>query len=496
MAMNQKQKYWVLSLLLGLVLWLGLPAPSYAAESSASAEAKVLHVLNRLSFGPRPGDLETMKSTGIEAYLKSQLTPASISQPQSLTQQLDSLETLRMTPAELVNEYRQSHRNAQAQPLSPQMRRAAQKRSQQFLQESVQGRLLRAIESPRQLQEVMVDFWYNHFNVFFQKAYNLQGIYEEQAIRPNVLGKFRALLEATAKHPAMLYYLDNLQNKAPNRLGARGRFKGLNENYARELMELHTLGVNGGYTQQDVITLARIFKGWGFPPRRPGEAVQSEFYFDANRHDSSDKVFLGQTIKGSGMAEAEQALDILARHRATAHHITYKLAQYFVADEPPPSLVDKLAKRFQDTDGDIPAVLDTLFHSPEFLDPKYYNAKFKTPYQYVISAIRATGTALQNVRPVAGVLRQLSMQLFGCSTPDGYKNTELAWLNPDAMLRRISFATTLAAGRFAGSKPVDAQQLSKTLGNNFSTQTKEVMESSDKQMQAALILGSPEFMRH
>ena len=319
---------------------------------------------------------------------------------------------------------------------------------------------------------------------------------EEQAIRPNVLGKFRALLEATAKHPAMLYYLDNWQNKAPNRPAARGRFKGLNENYARELMELHTLGVNGGYTQQDVITLARIFTGWGFPPRRQGEAVQAEFYFDANRHDSSDKVFLGQTIKGSGMAEAEQALDILARHPATAHHISYKLAQYFVADEPPQSLVDKLAKRFQDTDGDIRAVLDTLFHSREFLDPKYYNAKFKTPYQYVISAIRATGMDVQNVRPVAGVLRQLSMQLYGCSTPDGYKNTQSAWLNPDAMLRRISFATTLAAGRFAGSKPVDAQQLSKTLGNNFSTQTKEVMESSDKQIQAALILGSPEFMRH
>lgn len=499
-------------------MWLGLPALSYAAEPSDSADAKVLHILNRLSFGPRPGDIEAVKSTGIEAYIQSQLKPDSIAQPQSLNQQLSSLETLQMSPTQLVSQYRQrlkknqqgqqpspemvvatSQRsmNQQNQQLSQEIIMAARQRSRQILDQAVQGRLLRAIESPRQLQELMVDFWYNHFNVFARKGLDrfLVGNYEEQAIRPNALGKFRSLLEATAKHPAMLFYLDNWQNTAPNSPGAKGRFKGLNENYARELMELHTLGVNGGYTQQDVITLARILTGWSLARPRQGEGDRNAFYFDASRHDSSDKVFLGQTIKGGGMDEGEKALDILAHHPTTARHISYQLAQYFVADEPPQSLVDKLAKRFQQTDGDIREVLGTLFASPEFLDPKYYNAKFKTPYQYVVSAIRATGTEVKNFRSVYGVLNQLGMPPYGCQTPDGYKNTESAWLNPDAIIRRINFVTALATGRFSGSQPVDAQQLSQTLGNNFSAQTKTVM-ASNQQMQTALMLGSPEFMRH
>jgi uncharacterized protein (DUF1800 family) len=293
----------------------------------------------------------------------------------------------------------------------------------------------------------------------------------------------------------MLFYLDNWQNTAPNSPGAKGRYKGLNENYARELMELHTLGVNGGYSQQDVITLARILTGWGFPRPRQGAATPSGFYFDASRHDSSDKVFLGQTIKGGGIEEGEQALDILARHPATARHISYKLAQYFVADEPPASLVDQLTKRFLDTDGDISAVLNTLFHSSEFLNPKYYNAKFKTPYQYVISAIRSTDTKVQNFRPVFDFLTQMGMPPYGCQTPDGYKNTEEAWLNPDSLLRRINFTTALASGRFSGGSTVDAQQLGKTLGNNFSSKTMQVIEANSEKMKATLMLGSPEFMR-
>ena len=503
--MKLKRKYWALSLLLALLLWFGLTPPSYAAQSSNMAEAKVLHVLNRLSFGPRPGDVETLKSQGIEAYIRSQLSPDSIAQPQSLTQQLASLETLRMSPAEIMREYQENHGNQQEQqrrpetvmPANQQNSPEARMARRKVLEQATQGRLVRAIASSHQLEEVLVDFWYNHFNVFSGKGRDrfLVGIYEEQAIRPHVLGKFRSLLEATAKHPAMLFYLDNWQNTAPNSPGARGRYKGLNENYARELMELHTLGVNGGYTQQDVITLARILTGWGFPRGRQGAADESGFYFDANRHDSSDKVFLGQTIKGSGMAEGEQALDILARHPATARHISYKLAQYFLADNPPASLVDQLAKRFQETDGDIKAVLNALFHSSEFLDPKSYNAKLKTPYQYVVSAIRATDTQVENFRPAAGVLRQMGMPIYGCPTPDGYKNTEEAWLNPDAVLRRISLTTALATGHFAGGSPVDAQQLAKTLGNNLSAKTMEVIAANSDSMKAALMLGSPEFMR-
>ena len=488
----------LLSLLLGLILYLGLSAPCYAVESKGMTDLQILHVINRLSFGPRPGDIESVKSQGIEAYIQSQLMPDSITQPQPLTQQLSSLETLRMSPIELVHEFQQNRQNKKPnQQPNPELLRAVRQKIRRIQEQPIQGRLLRAIESPRQLQEVMVDFWYNHFNVFVGKGLDrvLVGVYEEQAIRPHVLGKFRTLLEATAKHPAMLFYLDNWQNTAPNTPGARGRFKGLNENYARELMELHTLGVNGGYTQQDVITLARIFTGWGFPRPRQEVGDGSGFYFDAARHDSSDKVFLGQPIKGGGMEEGEQALDILARHPATARHISYQLAQYFVADEPPASLVEQLSKKFQETDGDIREVLNTLFHSSEFLNPKYYNTKLKTPYQYVISALRATDTREQNFRLIAGSLRQMGMPIYGCPTPDGYKNIEEAWLNPDAMIRRISLTTALANGRLGRNSSVDAQQLGKTLGNNFSAKTQQIIDANPEKMRAILMLGSPEFMR-
>ncbi|MGB5961122.1 MAG: DUF1800 domain-containing protein [Coleofasciculaceae cyanobacterium] len=499
--MNTKQNTWVLSIFLALVIWLGITPPSYATSN----DAEILHVINRLSFGPRAGDIEVVKSQGIDAYIQSQLTPDSIAQPPFLTEQLASLETLQMSVAEIMKEYRQTRVAKKAQPGNPQPMAANPQNSPQtmqlrrkVLQEATQGRLVRAINSPRQLEEVMVDFWYNHFNVFSGKGLDrfLVGNYEQQAIRPYVFGKFRSLLASTSKHPAMLFYLDNWQNTAPNSPGAKGRYKGLNENYARELMELHTLGVNGGYNQQDVITLARIFTGWGFPGNRQRNTDESGFYFAANRHDSSDKVFLGQAIKGGGIEEGEKALDILAKHPATARHISYKLAQYFVADEPPKALVEQLAKRFQETDGDIKAVLTTLFSSSEFLEPKYYNIKLKTPYQYVISALRATDTQVDNFRSITGLLRQMGMAIYGCQTPDGYKNTEEAWLDPDAILRRISLTTALVNGRFAGkNSPVTAQQLSTTLGNNFSAKTRQVIASQPEEMKAALMLGSPEFMR-
>ncbi len=501
MAINVKQNTWILSLFLALLLWLGIAPPSYAV----STDAKILHVINRLSFGLRAGEIEAVKSQGIDAYIQSQLTPDSLVEPPSLTQQLGSLTTLQMSAAEIMKQYQQTRVdkkaqrvNAQAMTANVQITPQTTQLRRRVLQEATQGRLLRAIASPRQLEEVMVDFWYNHFNVYSGKGRDrfLVGNYEQQAIRPYVFGKFRSLLASTSKHPAMLFYLDNWQNTAPNSSGAKGRYKGLNENYARELMELHTLGVNGGYNQQDIITLARILTGWGFPGNRQGNTDESGFYFDANRHDSSDKVFLGQTIKGGGIEEGEKALDILSRHPATARRISYKLAQYFVTDEPPTSLVEQLAKRFQETDGDIKAVLNTLFRSSEFLDAKYYNAKFKTPYQYVVSALRATDTQVDNFRSVTGLLSQMGMAIYGCQTPDGYKNTQEAWLNPDAILRRISLTTALASGRFAGkSSPVNAQQLSTTLGNSFSAKTMQVVAANPEEMKAALMLGSPEFMR-
>jgi uncharacterized protein (DUF1800 family) len=487
-----------------------------------------IHVLNRLSFGPRPGDIERVKTIGVENFIREQLSPSTISYPDSLQSKIDSLETLRKSAPQLFLEYGPpSYADMKGDRQAAQR---ARQRARVIVDEAMDARLLRAIESPRQLEEVMVNFWFNHFNVFSQKGLDRLwvGSYEEEAIRPFVLGRFRDLLGATAKHPAMLFYLDNWQNTAPNSPGARGQFKGLNENYARELMELHTLGVDGGgYTQDDVITLAKILTGWGY--RRTSQRANSTsgqnqidrngFFFDANRHDFSPKVFLGRSIKGAGLNEGEQALDILAEHPATARFIGYKLAQYFVSDEPPKALVERLAKVFLETRGDIRGVLETLFQSPEFWDEQYAAKKFKTPYEYVISAARASGAPITNTRPLRGAIALFGMPIYGCLTPDGYKHTQAAWLNPNAMTQRLNFATAISTGRLPlnqvlpnaieameGNKrpgaenqsnrirPIDFQELLNTLGSAISAETKAATEASPPQMRAALVLGSPDFM--
>jgi uncharacterized protein (DUF1800 family) len=482
--MNRKLLY----LILLLILWISISIPSY---STTKADPKVLHIINRLSFGPRPGDMENVEAIGIERYIKQQLTPESISEQPGLVNKLAQLETLRLTPVQLFQQYGRQ----QGEKPTPEAQKANRQRSRVIIEQAVTARLERATQSRRQLYEVMVDFWFNHFNVYAGKGLTRLwvGAYEQQAIRPFALGRFRDLLGATARHPAMLFYLDNWQNTAPGSAGARGRFKGINENYARELMELHTLGVDGGYTQEDVMNLAKIFTGWGFHRRSLRADNSDGFYFDPSRHDMSDKVFLGQSIKGSGITEGEQALDILAKSPKTARHISYKLAQYFIADKPPQALVERLSQRFLSTDGNIQAVLDTLFHSSEFWDSQYFHQKFKTPYEYIVSAIRATGIEINNFQPIYNSLQQLGMPLYGCQTPNGYQNTQDAWLNPDAMTRRLSFATALSNGRFG--KPVDATKLALTLGNPFSDTTNKALSSSPRQLRAALILGSPEFMK-
>ena len=498
-----KSRYFVISLLVAIAGIFPLNA------ASAPVNPKILHIINRISFGARPGDIEKVQAIGIEKYIQQQLSPASISESQSLKNQLQQFKTLSLTLVQIHNKYEPRRRKK----LSPEQRKKLRKQSRQLLQEATQAKLLRAIHSNRQLNEIMVDFWYNHFNIYAGKGNTrlFVGAYERDAIRPHVFGRFRDLLEATARHPAMLLYLDNRLNTAPNSPGARGRRKGLNENYARELMELHTLGVDSGYTQKDVITLARIFTGWGISRNPQHTKDASGFRFYQRRHDFSDKVFLGKTIKGSGEAEGEKALDILARHPATARHISYKLAQYFVSDNPPNSLVKRLSQRFQATDGNIRAVLNTLLSSPEFWDAKHFNTKFKTPYQYVVSTVRATGIQVKNAKPLANTLQQLGMPLYKYPAPNGYKNTQKAWLNPDGMNRRLSFATVLAKGRLPLSKqllsqgkkknqissrePINAVELTNTLGNSFSNKTRNVISSSPPKLRAALILGSPELMR-
>jgi uncharacterized protein (DUF1800 family) len=368
----------------------------------------------------------------------------------------------------------------------------------------------------------MVDFWFNHFNVDARKGLDRiwVGAYEEQAIRPFVLGKFRDLLLATARHPAMLFYLDNAKNSAPGTQLQSGRESGLNENYAREVMELHTLGVDGGYTQDDVVALARILTGWTFVRRERASGDGSAFRFLKTRHDFGLKRFLGRDIAPSGEAEGIEALDMLARSPATARHVALKLAQYFVADRPPDSFVDRLAARFRETDGDIGAVLRTLFASREFRDS--VGTKYKSPYRYVLSAVRAAGIEAEDVRPLLRQMAQLGMPLYSCPTPDGYADTAGKWLNPDATLKRVSFALALSAGTLplggrsaapndddmdkdvrdeaaasaGGSRQmIDPAAVQALLDPVLSDRTRAAVTEAAPRQRAALLLGGPDFMR-
>jgi uncharacterized protein (DUF1800 family) len=520
-----------ISIILTTSIWLILTTIAQAKP----ADPKILHVLNRLSYGIRPGDIDRVQSMGVDKYIKEQLNPDSIDESPALTERLAKLNTINLSPIELVQQY-DPNRLVNGQKPEPDVKKDRQKQEREILTQARDARLYRSIYSQRQLQEVMVDFWYNHFNVYADKGIDRLwvGAYEQQAIRPYALGRFRDLVGATARHPAMLFYLDNWQNVAPV-TNKKGKSQGLNENYARELMELHTLGVDSGYKQDDVISLARILTGWGF--KQPGQKVVDgySFQFNANRHDFGNKIFLGQNIIGSGIGEGEQALDILSRHPNTARHISFELAQYFVSDNPPKSLVDRLTKRFLDTEGDIKSVLDSLFHSPEFMDKKYYGAKFKTPYQYIVSSVRAIDPVqdnaklgdfysklhmsrygiVNNPKPLNDFLNQLGMPIYGCPTPNGYKNTQDAWLSPDSMTRKLNFATNLGNGKLSnlftfvpvdsalmGMTPASTQiaiqvksdELINDLGDNFSQNTQQAIAQSPPEIRLALILGSPEFM--
>lgn len=472
-----------------------LPALALCVQAFAAPltpEQQAVHVLNRIAFGPAPGDIARVTRMGLQQYIDSQLAPQELAYPQDLARQLAALELANMATSEVFGAYVELRKDARNEDEGAKEKR--RKTMQRLEQETGQARLARAIGSPRQLEEVMVDFWYNHFNVFSGKGIDraLVGSYEREAIRPYVFGAFRELLGATARHPAMLYYLDNHLSRAPGKDG-----KGPNENYARELMELHTIGVDGGYTQKDVTELARMLTGWTYNPRALIQKGET-FRFDERRHDRDTKVWLGRTVRDMGQREGEMALDVLAMHPATAHRISTKLAQYFVQDEPPPALVERMARTYLDSKGEIRAVLRTLFASGEFMAPEAVGAKFKTPYQFVVSAARAAGVPVTNTKPLSATLRTLGMPLYGCQTPDGYKNTQQAWLNPDALTRRVSFATALAAGRLSlsdqGMAP-DAVQLEATLGPSVSGRTLGMAADSPAPLRAAMLLGGPDFMQ-
>jgi uncharacterized protein (DUF1800 family) len=340
--------------------------------------------------------------------------------------------------------------------------------------ELMQAKLLRAIYSERQLDEVMTDFWFNHFNVFIGKGADryLVTSYERDVIRPHALGKFEDLLVATAKSPAMLFYLDNWLSVGPqsdvalgirrnpyprpryrrfppppNPAKAKGkRNSGLNENYGRELMELHTLGVNGGYTQRDVTEVARVLTGWTIDQPQKGGG----FKFEEKMHEPGAKIVLGHKIKQHGEKEGMEVLHLLAHHPSTAHFICTKLAMRFVSDDPPPALVDEMAQTFLKKDGDIREVLKTMLKSPAFWGDDVYRAKMKTPLEFVASAVRATGAEVSDALPLARQLNTLGMPLYGMQPPTGYSMKSEAWVNSSALLGRMNFSLALMSGKIRG----------------------------------------------
>ncbi|HEX3863124.1 MAG TPA: DUF1800 domain-containing protein [Stellaceae bacterium] len=506
------------SLLAAAAATFALPVLRRPASAAADpgTDRQVLHVLDRLAFGPTAADVEYVKTIGIEKYVAEQLNPDGISEAPELAGRLAGLDTLALNPGQLWAEYGPLRAVDGVKP-SPEAQKARRQRANIIAQEARAARLWHALYSRRQLNEVMVDFWYNHFNVFAGKGLDhlWVGAYEAAAIRPYALGRFRDLLGATAHHPAMLFYLDNAQNTAPGFKTPDGRELGLNENYAREIMELHTLGVDGGYSQDDVVALARILTGWSLArPKGPGRDAEGRdatgFMFYPRRHDDGAKHFLGRDIAANGEAEGEAALDMLAKSPATARHIARKLAEYFVADTPPPALVARLATRFEQSDGDIRAVLNELFASAEFRDSA--GAKYKSPYRYVLSAARASGTAIVNPRPLLGAMARQGQPLYGCPTPDGYHDSEAAWLSPDATMLRVSFAAALGAGHLKLQtapaaegpvieasaevpEPVDAGPLEAMLAPALSERTRTAVAAAQPGLRAALILGSPDFMR-
>jgi len=559
---------------------------------------RILHVLNRLGFGARPGDVERVKAMGLDNYINQQLSPDKISDSVAENKVAD-LTTLNMSTAELYGKFPQPGQllrqlqargmlpenladarenrvkgGANAKPAEapkveamsgPEMKSDAPKNNQtqppanplenekyrevvqkyyrenglqqpqRIITELQASRILRAVYSERQLQEVMVDFWTNHFNVFANKGADrwLLTSYDRDTIRPFAMAKFSQLLEATAKSPAMLFYLDNFQSVSPDagagRLRPQQQRRGINENYARELMELHTLGVDGGYTQQDVQEVARCFTGWTILQPRGGAAAVSAliarageyeairrtagtFIFNMRAHDDGEKMVLGHKIPaGGGMKDGLMVLDILAHHPSTAQFIATKLVRHFVSDNPPPALVDRVAATYKKSDGDIREMLKTIFFSKEFNSLEAYRAKIKRPFELVVSAIRTLGAETNGGPGTHQWIARMGEPLYGFQTPNGYSDSAESWVNTGGLLERMNFGLALASNRVQGTKvnlsktsgdqaKVMDEYLKTILAGDVSPATREALVKQISQSDPAtkvigLILGTPEFQR-
>ena len=518
-------------------------------KSLLTPEQQIAHVLSRLTFGARPGDFEKVRSMGVDAFIAQQLDPDSIDNSDVIAR-LRKLPTLGMATPVIIEQYtppkpapspspvvtKPENPTAQSPNLATQdaakmaampneMQAASKKESasttsapqqatqaaapqaspkptppprnpQMVVTELQRAKLLRAVYSDRQLYELMVDFWENHFSIFANKdddRYLLTG-FDRETIRPFAMGRFRDLLGATAHSPAMLYYLDNWRSSVPRPYPAKGDKPagvdgGFNENYARELMELHTLGVDGGYTQKDVQEVARCFSGWTIE-KPNGEGL---FVYRPGLHDDGEKVVLGHKIlAGGGIADGERVLDILATQPATARFIATKLARRFISDDPPPGVIDRAAAVFLKTDGSIRETLRAIVTAPEFFAPAAYRAKVRSPFELVAATLRSMNAETDADRPVLDLIARMGQPLFGRITPDGYSDRAEQWLSSGAMIVRLNFAAAVAANRIKGTtinfsklvgdtnesnkQAVAAQLVQLTVRNDLSDRSRSALE--------------------
>jgi uncharacterized protein (DUF1800 family) len=495
-----------------MIAWIFGNVAGHAAELAPHD----MVLLDRLTWGINASSAAHLQAVGTERWLAEQLHPSGSTLPDAAKAQIEAMPDVHKFPFDIAVAFDAQAKSAN-QVIDPDQKKAAQQVYQQAMndraKQAAARTILRALYAPDQLRERMTWFWFNHFNVHQYKG-NLRilvGDYEDRAIRPFALGKFHDLLEATLRHPAMLRYLDNADNAAGH----------LNENYAREIMELHTMGVGSGYAQADVEALARILTGVGidFRPEDPKlkPELQSQlvregaFEFNPARHDYGDKTFLGHTIKGRGLAEVDEAVDILVRHPATATRISRKIATYFMSDNPQDALVQRMAQTFKTTDGDIAAVLSTMVHAPEFAASLKPGTKFKDPVQYVFSAVRLAydDKVILNTAPIQGWLNRLSEGLFNHDTPDGYSLSAASWNGPGQMMLRFEIARQIGSGSSGLFKPdvpnaVDQPAfplianalyfngLRQTLGPATLAALDQAVSPQDWN---TLFLSSPEFMR-
>ena len=457
-----------------------------------AADQQIIHALNRLTFGARPGDVQNVRSVGLDKWVDQQLHPERIDNA-SLDKFVARYSILKQDQNVLLREYNEAQRERRvarreagdtasrpSRQDNMEMQQIALKR-RRVMGDLQSARVARAVSSNRQLEEVMTDFWLNHFNIYGQKgppqAFYLAE-YERDVIRPRVFGKFRDLLESVAKSPAMLFYLDNARSMAdtsrprlasfdrPSGLGRRQRGQmrqadpemrqrlnqlrngGLNENYGRELLELHTLGVDGGYTQQDVINVARALTGWTIRPAAAGGG----FIFRPEMHDAGEKIVLGRKLKANrGIEDGEDVLDIVARHPSTAKYIATKLARRFISDNPPQAVIDRAAAVFTRTDGDIREVVRSIITSNEFYSQKAFRSKVKSPFEVVVSALRAMNAQPDSTPRTAQAIAYLGQPIYGHQAPNGWPETGEAWMNTGAILNRINFGMAAAANRIPGA---------------------------------------------